>query len=89
MPTSHLEHTHRRRQSSPYAQHFRALDAPRRADELVALRKLYEDDELSIRQIAARKEASYGFLRARLVEAGVDLAVNSTSYVPPAQQDQR
>ena len=87
MPTSHLEHTRRRRW--PYAGHFRALDPQQRADELAALKKLYEDDKLSIRQIAERKESSYGFMHARLAEAGVNLAANSTSYVPPVQRSER
>lgn len=78
-----------RRQQWPYAQRFRELDPQQQAHELAELRKLYEEDKLSIRQIAELKESSYGFMRARLVEAGADLAANSTSYLTPAQQDKR
>jgi hypothetical protein len=72
----------------PYAVRFRSLTPQQKAKELAELRRLYEDERLSIRQIAERVESSYGFMHARLTEAGVDLAVNSTSYVPPALQDQ-
>jgi hypothetical protein len=77
-----------RRQRRPYAVRFRNLDPQKIAEELAELKRLYEDDGLSIRQIAERKESSYGFMHARLTDAGVNLAVNSTSYVPPAQQEQ-
>jgi Helix-turn-helix domain len=76
------------RQRRPYVERFRRLDSQQQAEELATLKRLYEDDGLSIRQIAERMESSYGFMHARLTEAGVNLAVNSTSYIAPAQQDQ-
>jgi len=77
------------RRRRPYVERFRNLDCAQQAEELAKLKRLYEGDGLSIRQIAGRMESSYGFMYARLTEAGVNLAVNSTSYVPPAQQDQQ
>ncbi|WP_433294507.1 helix-turn-helix domain-containing protein [Actinoplanes sp. CA-030573] len=76
------------RQQGPYVERFRNLDPQQKAKELAELKRLYEDDGLSIRQIAERMQSSYGFMHARLTEAGVNLAVNSTSYIPPTQQDQ-
>ena len=86
MPTPGLEHA--RRQRWPYAEHFRELDDQQWAAELAVLKKMYEVDKLSIRRIAAIKRSSYGFMQARLVEAGANLAPNSTPYVPPARQGQ-
>jgi hypothetical protein len=87
MPTSTREKTPRRRR--PYAARFRKFDPQRQALELAELRKLYEDDKLSVRQIARRKESSYGFIHARLTEAGANLAANSTSYLAPTKKDKR
>lgn len=87
MSTSVRENSPRQRR--PYVERFRKLTSQEQVEELAELKRLYEDDRLSIRQIAERKESSYGFMHARLTEAGVDLAVNSTSHVPPAQRDQQ
>ena len=77
------------RQRQPYTTIFQQFSADQRRAELAELKKLYEKDRLSIRQIAQRKQASYGFMHARLHEAGANLHTNSTFYRPPAPQDEK
>jgi hypothetical protein len=64
------------RQRQPYSEFFRELDPDHRHQELKHLKKLYDEDRLSIRQIARLKTSSYGFMQGKLVEAGANIAGN-------------
>ncbi|MEV4708217.1 helix-turn-helix domain-containing protein [Actinoplanes sp. NPDC049316] len=54
----------------PYTDKFRALTTDAQKKELSLLKKLYEKDQLTIRQIAGEVDASYGFIQQRLIDAG-------------------
>lgn len=77
-PTAPSHRAVRRRR--PYSEFFRELSPDERHQELERLRKLYDEDRMSIRQIAELKRSSYGFMQGRLVEAGVSIGANR----PPA-----
>lgn len=64
------------RRQSRYTTTFRNFNAAERRKELAELKKLYEKDRLSIRRIAAVKASTYCFIRARLLDAGVDINAN-------------
>jgi hypothetical protein len=64
-----------RRHRFPYTDRFRALTLGDREQELTLLKKLYEQDHLTIRQIAALLEASFGFMQQRLTDAGTTTSV--------------
>ncbi|RSM39604.1 hypothetical protein DMB66_58035 [Actinoplanes sp. ATCC 53533] len=64
------------RHRQPYSRFFRELGPDQRQNELRHLKKLYDEDRLSIRQIAKLKTSSYGFMQGKLVEAGANIAGN-------------
>jgi len=64
------------RHRRPYSGLFRGLGPDERHTELAHLKKLYDEDRLSIRQIAAPKRSSYAFMQGRLAEAGVNIGSN-------------
>jgi helix-turn-helix protein len=59
-----------RRHRFTYTDQFRSLPRGDREQELTLLKKLYEQDRLTIRQLADLLEASYGFMQKRLADAG-------------------
>lgn len=59
-----------------YSEFFRELRPDQRRQELKHLKKLYDKDRMSIRQIAKLKHSSYGFMQGRLAEAGANIASN-------------
>ncbi len=67
------------RHRQPYSELFRELGPDERQEELDSLKALYDQDRMSIRQIAALKRSSYGFMQARLVEADVNVGSNRAS----------
>ena len=64
------------RNRRPYSEYFRELGLDERQKELTHLKKLYDQDRMSIRQIARLKRSSYGFMHAKLVEAGANIGSN-------------
>ena len=75
MPTAQLRPRAVRRHIA-YTTTFRNFSPEERQKELAALKELYEKDGLSIRRIAEQKESTYCFIRARLLDARVDISAN-------------
>ncbi|GLZ00780.1 hypothetical protein [Actinoplanes sp. NBRC 103695] len=61
-----------RRHRFAYTDTFRSLNGSDRETELALLKKLYEKERLTIRQIASLVAASYGFMQKRLCDAGTN-----------------
>jgi hypothetical protein len=76
MPTAQPQRHAARRRHIAYTSKFHSLNPEQRQEELANLKELYEKDGLSIRRIAEKKSSTYGFIRARLLDAGVDISVN-------------
>lgn len=70
MPNDGQQRRPGRRHRFAYTDDFRSLSGSEREKELALLKKLYEQDRLTIRQIAGLVEASYGFMQKRLADAG-------------------
>jgi hypothetical protein len=70
------------RRQIPYTTTFRNFSPAQRGEELAELKKMYEDDGLSIRRVAKVKTSTYGFIRARLLDAGVDISANQKGKQP-------
>jgi helix-turn-helix protein len=75
------------RQQIPYTSTFRDFSPSQRREELAELKQMYQDDRLSIRRIAEQKKSTYGFIRARLLDAGVDISANQKSKQQPEPGD--
>ena len=59
-----------RRHRFTYTEQFHSLPDSDRQKELTLLKKLYEQDRLTIRQLADLREAAYGFMQKRRADAG-------------------
>ncbi|GAA3348863.1 hypothetical protein GCM10020358_68910 [Amorphoplanes nipponensis] len=75
-----------RRHRFTYTDQFRSLTTSDREKELTLLKKLYEQDQLTIRQIAALLEASFGFMQKRLADAGATTSITRRKR-PPVSAD--
>ncbi|WP_045740299.1 helix-turn-helix domain-containing protein [Actinoplanes rectilineatus] len=71
-----------RRHRFTYTDQFRSLPHSDREKELTLLKKLYEQDRLTIRQLAALLEASYGFIQKRLADAGATTSITRRKRPP-------
>ncbi|GAA0547155.1 hypothetical protein GCM10010172_31150 [Paractinoplanes ferrugineus] len=82
MPTDVQQHRSARRHRFAYTDKFRSLTSSDREKELTLLKKLYEQDRLTIRQMASLVEASYGFMQKRLADAGASTNITRRKRPP-------
>lgn len=75
MPTAQVQPRAVRRRIA-YTAAFRSFSPEEQRKELAVLKELYEKDGLSIRRIAELKKSTFCFIRARLLDARVDISAN-------------
>jgi hypothetical protein len=75
------------RQQIPYTTTFRNFSPAQRRDELAELKHMYEVGRLSIRRSAEHRKSTYGFIRARLLDADVDISANQKGKQHPEPAD--
>ncbi|BCJ51823.1 hypothetical protein Asp14428_32980 [Actinoplanes sp. NBRC 14428] len=73
-------------QRRPYTEKFRSLGHRERRQERILLKQLYDQHRLTIRQIADLVNASYGFIHARLTEAGASTSNHRRTRPPLSPQ---